>query len=119
MLVLRIVQSFCFLHTDATGINTGGSNAKAFTGTPETTAWPRDGGIHHYCGPRCRSRHCGFQLFGQVVRSQTAAMAKELAGEDGTAESQQAQSAANLSSGQTESKSLQSFTGNAAQAGGQ
>ncbi|GAA5091825.1 hypothetical protein [Paenalcaligenes hermetiae] len=60
-----------------------------------------------------------FQLFGQVVRSQTAAMAKELAGEDGTAESQQAQSAANLSSGQTESKSLQSFTGNAAQAGGQ
>ncbi|HHU93788.1 MAG TPA: hypothetical protein GXX62_01695 [Alcaligenaceae bacterium] len=60
-----------------------------------------------------------FQLFGQVVRSQTAAMAKELAGEDGTAESQKAQSAANLSTSQTESKSLQSFTGNAAQAGAQ
>lgn len=60
-----------------------------------------------------------FQLFGQVVRSQTAAMAKELAGEDGTAESQKAQDAASLSAVQTEAKSLQSFTGNAAQAGGQ
>lgn len=60
-----------------------------------------------------------FQLFGQVVRSQTAAMAKELAGEDGTAESQKAQEAANLSTAQTDAKSLQSFTGNAGQAGGQ
>lgn len=60
-----------------------------------------------------------FQLFGQVVRSQTAAMAKELAGEDGTAESQKAQDAANLGTVQTEAKSLQSFTGNTAQAGGQ
>lgn len=60
-----------------------------------------------------------FQLFGQVVRSQTAAMAKELAGEDGTAESQKAQDAANLGTAQTEAKSLQNFTGNAAQAGGQ
>ena len=59
-----------------------------------------------------------FQLFGQVVRSQTAAMAKELAGEDGTAESQKAQEAASLGSAQTSAKSLQSFTGNAAQAGG-
>lgn len=59
-----------------------------------------------------------FQIFGQVVRSQTAAMAKELAGEDGTAESQKAQEAAQLGSVQAESKSLQSFTGNAAQAGG-
>lgn len=60
-----------------------------------------------------------FQIFGQVVRSQTAAMAKELAGEDGTAESQKAQEAASLGGMQTEAKSLQSFTGNAAQAGGQ
>lgn len=60
-----------------------------------------------------------FQIFGQVVRSQTAAMAKELAGEDGTSESQQAQSAASLGTAQTDAKSLQSFTGNAAQAGGQ
>lgn len=60
-----------------------------------------------------------FQIFGQVVRSQTAAMAKELAGEDGTSESQQAQSAASLGAAQTDAKSLQSFTGNAAQAGGQ
>ena len=60
-----------------------------------------------------------FQIFGQVVRSQTAAMAKELAGEDGTSESQQAQNAASLGAAQTDAKSLQSFTGNAAQAGGQ
>ena len=59
-----------------------------------------------------------FQIFGQVIRSQTAAMAKGLAGEDGTAESQKAQEAAQLGSVQAESKSLQSFTGNASQAGG-
>ncbi|HJH24238.1 MAG TPA: hypothetical protein K8U84_06770 [Paenalcaligenes hominis] len=59
-----------------------------------------------------------FQIFGQVIRSQTAAMAKELAGEDGTAESQKAQEAAQLGSVQAESKSLQNFTGNASQAGG-
>ncbi|MFQ6685170.1 hypothetical protein OMF52_10070, partial [Bordetella pertussis] len=35
-----------------------------------------------------------YQLFGQVVRSQTAAMARELAGEDGSAQARAAQSAA-------------------------
>lgn len=59
-----------------------------------------------------------YQLFGQVVRSQTAAMAKELAGEDGTAQSQMAQSAAQSAESQTSSKSLKSFTGNADAAGG-
>lgn len=59
-----------------------------------------------------------YQLFGQVVRSQTAAMAKELAGEDGTAQSQMAQSAAQSAEQQTASKSLKSFTGNADAAGG-
>ncbi len=54
-----------------------------------------------------------YQLFGQVVRSQTAAMAKELAGEDGSAESQNAQTAAENGSAQTAAKSLKSFTGNA------
>lgn len=54
-----------------------------------------------------------YQLFGQVVRSQTAAMARELAGEDGTAQSQAAQAAAELAAGQTETKSLKTFTGNA------
>lgn len=54
-----------------------------------------------------------YQLFGQVVRSQTAAMAKELAGEDGSAESQNAQTAAENASAQTAAKSLKSFTGNA------
>lgn len=55
-----------------------------------------------------------YQLFGQVIRSQTAAMAKELAGEDGTAESQVAQQAAESAAAQTAAKSLKSFTGNAA-----
>lgn len=54
-----------------------------------------------------------YQLFGQVVRSQTAAMARELAGEDGTAQSQAAQAAAELAVGQTETRTLKSFTGNA------
>lgn len=59
-----------------------------------------------------------YQLFGQVVRSQTAAMAKELSGEDGSAQSQMAQSAAQSAEAQTASKSLKSFTGNADAAGG-
>jgi len=54
-----------------------------------------------------------YQLFGQVLRSQTAAMAKELAGEDGSAQSQAAQAAAGAAAGQTAAKSLKSFTGNA------
>ncbi|OVZ54293.1 hypothetical protein CDO44_26450 [Pigmentiphaga sp. NML080357] len=58
-----------------------------------------------------------YQLFGQVVRSQTAAMAREIAGEDGSAESRAAQSAAKSAKSQTAARSLKSFTGNAAQAG--
>ncbi|MYN11977.1 hypothetical protein GSY71_02260 [Pusillimonas sp. TS35] len=54
-----------------------------------------------------------YQSFGQVVRSQTAAMARELAGEDGTRQSRSARSAADTAAGQTSSKSLKSFTGNA------
>lgn len=59
-----------------------------------------------------------FQLFGQTLRSQTAAIARELAGEDGSAESQAARSAAERAAGQTAAKSLISFTGNADAAGG-
>lgn len=59
-----------------------------------------------------------YQLFGQVVRSQTAAMTRELAGEDGSAESRAAQEAANRASSQTSVRTLKSFTGNAG-AGGQ
>lgn len=59
-----------------------------------------------------------FQLFGQTLRSQTAAIARELAGEDGTAESQTARSAAEQAAGQTAAKSLKSFTGNADAASG-
>lgn len=54
-----------------------------------------------------------YQLFGQVVRSQTAAMAKELAGEDGSAQSQMARAAAETAASETAAKTLKSFTGNA------
>ena len=54
-----------------------------------------------------------YQLFGQVVRSQTAAMARELAGEDGSEQSRAAQAAADSASSQTAVRSLRSFTGNA------
>ena len=54
-----------------------------------------------------------YQLFGQVVRSQTAAMARELAGEDGTEQSRMAQSAAEAAAGQSAARTLKSFTGNA------
>lgn len=52
-----------------------------------------------------------YQLFGQVVRSQTAAMVREIAGEDGTAESRTAQSAADKATTQTKTRTLKSFTG--------
>ncbi len=55
-----------------------------------------------------------YQLFGQVIRAQTAAMAKEIAGEDGTELSRMAQSAAETAATQAAAKSLKSFTGNAA-----
>ena len=54
-----------------------------------------------------------YQSFGQVIRNQTAAMAKELAGEDGSEQSRQAQSAAAQAAAQGGAKSLKSFTGNA------
>lgn len=58
-----------------------------------------------------------YQLFGQVVRAQTAAMARELAGENGASESKKAQGAAKKASSQAKEKSLKSYTGNA-KAGG-
>ncbi|CAM4188270.1 hypothetical protein [Kerstersia similis] len=58
-----------------------------------------------------------YQLFGQVIRSQTAAMARELAGEDGSSESAAAQQAADSAAAQAAARSLKSFTGNAGQAG--
>lgn len=54
-----------------------------------------------------------YQSFGQVIRNQTAAMAKELAGEDGSEQARQAQSAAAAAAAQGGSKGLKSFTGNA------
>jgi Flp pilus assembly pilin Flp len=53
-----------------------------------------------------------YQYFGQVLRSQTAAMAKEIAGEDGTQQARAAQTAAESAAGQVGAKSLKSFTGN-------
>ena len=55
-----------------------------------------------------------YQLFGQVIRAQTAAMAREIAGEDGSEQSRIAQSAAEAAAAQAAAKSLKSFTGNAA-----
>jgi Flp pilus assembly pilin Flp len=57
-----------------------------------------------------------YQYFGQVMRSQTAAVAKELAGEDGTAQTKAAKSAAQGASTQTKAKTLKGFTGNASAA---
>lgn len=54
-----------------------------------------------------------YQIFGQVIRAQTAAMAKELAGEDGSEQSRAAQTAAEAAAAQTAAKTLKSFTGNA------
>ncbi|MFC3338889.1 hypothetical protein [Paracandidimonas soli] len=54
-----------------------------------------------------------YQSFGQVIRGQTAAMAKELAGEDGSEYSRMAQGAAESAAAQAAAKSLKSFTGNA------
>lgn len=54
-----------------------------------------------------------YQYLGQVVRSQTAAMARELAGEDGSVQSRAAQAAVRQAAGQTGARSLKSFTGNA------
>jgi len=53
-----------------------------------------------------------YQLFGQVIRSQTAAMAKELAGEDGSAQTRAAQSAAQSAAEQAAAaRGLKTFTG--------
>ena len=54
-----------------------------------------------------------FQLFGQVVRSQTAAIANELAGEDGSDMNEIARGAAQSAADQAGTKNLKSFTGNA------
>lgn len=54
-----------------------------------------------------------YQLFGQVIRAQTAAMAMEIAGEDGSEQSRKAQSAAESAAAQSAAKTLKSFTGNA------
>ena len=53
-----------------------------------------------------------YQYFGQVLRAQTAAIAKEIAGEDGSQQSRAAQNAAESAASQAVSKSLKSFTGN-------
>jgi Flp pilus assembly pilin Flp len=53
-----------------------------------------------------------YQYFGQVLRAQTAAIAKELAGEDGTQETRAARAAAQGAKEQAKRKSLSDFTGN-------
>jgi len=53
-----------------------------------------------------------YQYFGQVIRAQTAAMAKELAGDDGTAQNRSAKAAADGAAKQSGKKTLNTFTGN-------
>ncbi len=53
-----------------------------------------------------------YQFFGQVLRAQTAAIAKELAGEDGSQETRTARSAAQAAKAEAKRKSLNDFTGN-------
>ncbi len=52
-----------------------------------------------------------YQYLGQVLRSQTAAIAKELAGESGADMTRQAQSASQSAASQAASKSLKTFSG--------
>ena len=52
-----------------------------------------------------------YQLFGQVIRSQTAAIAKEVGGVDGTASKDRAVAAAGLTTAQTTKKGLDAYTG--------
>jgi type IV pilus assembly protein PilA len=54
-----------------------------------------------------------YQYLGQVLRAQTAAVARELAGEDGTQQTRTAKTAAQGAKDQAKAKSLKSFTGNA------
>ena len=54
-----------------------------------------------------------YQYLGQVLRAQTAAVARELAGEDGTQQTRSAKSASQGAKEQAKAKSLKSFTGNA------
>lgn len=54
-----------------------------------------------------------YQYFGQVLRAQTAAIAKELAGEDGSQETRTARSVAQGAKTEAKRKSLNDFTGNA------
>jgi Flp pilus assembly pilin Flp len=58
-----------------------------------------------------------YQYLGQVLRAQTAAVAKELAGEDGTQQTRAAKSAAQSAASQAAAKSLKDFTGNATGSG--
>ena len=58
-----------------------------------------------------------YQLFGQVVRSQTAAIVNEVGGVSGTTQQATAAAAAALTTAQTTKKGLSNYTG-AADAGG-
>jgi type IV pilus assembly protein PilA len=56
-----------------------------------------------------------YQLFGNTVRSQTAAIANELAGNDGTAAKEEAQTAATTAATEANTRrNLDTYTGNAA-----
>jgi Flp pilus assembly pilin Flp len=54
-----------------------------------------------------------YQFFGQTVRNQTAAIAQELAGGDGTTARQAAETAADGAVEEGKGKTLKSYVGNA------
>jgi type IV pilus assembly protein PilA len=59
-----------------------------------------------------------YQLFGNTVRDQTAAIAQELAGSDGTAARGNAESAASAAQSEANTKrNLSNYTGNAGRGG--
>lgn len=59
-----------------------------------------------------------YQFFGQTVRNQTAAIAQELAGGDGTNARSSAQTAADGAVQQGEAKTLETYVGNKNATGG-
>lgn len=60
-----------------------------------------------------------YQLFGQVVRSQTAAIVNEVGGVDGTAATNEAKATATTASAQRGKRGLTNYTGAATAAAGQ
>src|SRR5690625_4989971 len=96
-------------------METSRDSAHSEPGAPQRAqaTWPGHDRIRH-CGRP--GRHCGHRSLPAVRPGRSLAnraMARELAGEDGSEQSRAAQAAAESAAAQTASKTLKSFTGNA------